>query len=260
MLIKPVALKEGYVWIRQGFWLFKQNPFTFLMLVFLYIFLVQLSMFIPLIGIIGMMVLTPAISVGFMNACQSVIRKERVTPAIYLSAFRDYGPKVRSNIIKLGTLYATLVFLLSLIATQFVDFEKLIPLVTEQKLSSATMVKELYMAMIVGAVLYLPIAMLMWFSPMLVVYQNMPISKALFGSWMACWMNRGAFIVYGSIWGMVLIATPLFLGGIFDALNLNDYASFFITPISMGAITVLYCSFFATWKGCFQENSTIELK
>jgi hypothetical protein len=260
MLIKTVELKEGYVWIRQGFWLFKQNPFTFLMLVFLYIFLVQLSMFIPLIGIIAMMILTPAISVGFMSACQMIIRKERVTPAIYLSAFKDYGAKVRANIFKLGSIYAVMVFVLSLIATQFVDFEKLIPLLTEQKLSSATMIKELYMAMIVGGCLYLPIAMLMWFSPMLVVYQNMSVSKALFGSWMACWMNRGAFLVYASIWAVILIATPMFLGTLFDALDLNEYASFFITPVSMAAITVLYCSFFATWKGCYQENSTIELK
>ena len=253
MLIKHVKPSEGYTWLRQGFWLFKQNPFTFLMLVFLYVFVVQLSMFIPLIGIITMMVLTPAFSVGFMSACQQVIRKERVVPSIYLIALRSLGPTVRSNILKLGLVYAVIVFLLSLIASQFVDFEKLIPLVSDQQISSAAMVRELYLALVVGALLYCPVAMIMWFAPVLVAWQGMPISKAMFSSWMTCWQNRGAFLVYAIAWGVILIATPLFLEALMDGLGLSQYASFIITPFSMAAVTVLYCSFFATWKGCLSE-------
>ena len=57
MQINRVQASTGYVWIRQGIWLFKQNPFTLLMLVFLYVFLVQLSMFIPVIGFIVILIL-----------------------------------------------------------------------------------------------------------------------------------------------------------------------------------------------------------
>lgn len=254
MIIKQVNAREGYVWLRQGFWLFKQNPFTFLMLVFLYIFLVQLSMFIPILGIIIMMGLTPAISVGMMTACQKIIRKERVTLGVFLTAFKDFGPEVRGNVLKLGLIYTSLIFLLSLIATQFVDFEKLIPLVLEQKISSKLIVKELYFALVIGALLYIPIAMVTWFSPLLICWKGMPTMKAIFGSWMACWMNRGAFFVFISIWAVILIAAPLFLEAIMDAIGLENFASFVITPFQMGAITVMYCSFFATWKGCFSDS------
>lgn len=251
MHLKQANPKDGYVWVRQGFWLFKQNPFTFLMLVFLYVLIVQLSMFVPIVGILAVMVLTPALSLGFMSACKKVIRKEIVRPSIYLSAFREYGPQTRTRIIKLGLIYAGLIFTLSVIASQFVDFQKLIPLVTDQKVSNTAMVRELYGAIIIGGILYLPIAMLMWFAPMLVCWEDMPIAKSIFGSWIACWMNRGAFFVYLIIWVTILIVTPLFLEFVFDSLNLGDYATFLITPFSMGAITIFYCSFYASWAGCF---------
>jgi prepilin signal peptidase PulO-like enzyme (type II secretory pathway) len=72
---------------------------------------------------------------------------------------------------------------------------------------------------------------------------------------MAFWLNKGAFFIYFSTWAIVLVAIPLFLGALFEALQLSNYASFVVTPFSMAAITVLYCTFFATWKGCFIDNS-----
>jgi hypothetical protein len=109
--------------------------------------------------------------------------------------------------------------------------------------------------MVVAGTLYIPIAMLMWFSPQLIAWKNLSIPKAIFGSWMAFWLNKGAFFVYASSWAIILIAIPLFLSAFFEALKLSEYASFVITPFSLGAITVLYCTFFATWKGCFIDNT-----
>jgi hypothetical protein len=257
MQINRVPSSAGYTWIRQGIWLFKQNPFTFLMLVFLYIFTVQLSMFIPIIGFIIVLIFSPVLSVGFLTACQKVIRKETVRPTIYLSPLRDFAGPIRTRLIQLGSIYTLLIVLLSLVASQFVNVEKIIPLISDGKLSGPALVKEMYLAMCVAVALYLPIAMLMWFSPQLIAWKNLSIPKAVFGSWMAFWLNKGAFFVYFSTWAIILIATPLFLGAIFEALQLSDYASFIITPFSMAAITILYCTFFATWKGCFVDNSEV---
>ena len=255
MQINRVQASTGYVWIRQGIWLFKQNTFTLLMLVFLYVFLVQLSMFIPVIGFIVILILNPVFSVGFLTGCQKVIRKEAVRPTIYLSALKNYPREIKSRLLKLGSIYAVLIVFISFIASQFVNIEKIIPLISDGSLSNPDIVKELYFAMIVAGILYMPIAMLMWFSPQLIAWKNLSIPKALFGSWMAFWLNKGAFFVYFSTWAIILIAIPLFVGAIFEAVQLNEYASYVITPFSLGAITVLYCTFFATWKGCFTDNS-----
>jgi hypothetical protein len=253
--INRVPSSTGYTWIRQGIWLFKQSPFTFLMLVFLYIFVVQMSMFIPIVGFVIVLILSPVLSVGFLTACQKVIRKEVVKPTIYLSPFRDYAGPIRTRLIQLGSIYTLFIVLLSVVAAQFVDVEKIIPLLTEGKLTGPALVKEMYLAMCVAVTLYLPIAILMWFSPQLIAWKNLSIPKALFGSWMAFWLNKGAFFVYFSTWGIILVAIPLFLGAFFEAIQLGEYASFIITPLSMAAITVLYCTFFATWKGCFIDNA-----
>jgi hypothetical protein len=136
MHINKVSPQTGYLWIRQGFWLFKQNPFTFLMLVFLYIFVVQLSMFLPIIGFILILVLSPVFSVGFLTACQKVIRKERVAPSVYISPLRELPSGVRKNLLKLGLIYTLLILMLSVISSQFVDVEKLVPLLTATQISA----------------------------------------------------------------------------------------------------------------------------
>jgi hypothetical protein len=253
MQINRLPPKAGYIWIRQGIWLFKQNPFTFLMLVFLYIFIMQLSMFIPLVGIIVVLVFNPCISVGFLTAAQRVILKQTVKPSIYITAIRELSPTLRIRLLKLGGLYTAFVLFISLVSSQFIDVEKIMPLLTSGEITGPDLIQEMYYAMIVAVVLYLPVAMLMWFAPQLVAWQNCSIRKAIFGSWLGFWFNKGPFAVYLVTWAIVLTAVPLFVGGIFESLGIKQYASYLITPFSMLAITVFYCSFYAIWKGCFVD-------
>lgn len=255
MRINQLPPSAGYVWIRQGYWLFKQNPITFFMLVFLYLFVIQFSMLIPVLGLVLVMVCNPIISLGFLTACKKIIRKEPVRPTVYIQPLRETLPSIRSRLFRLGGIYTGLIFLLSIFASQFIDVEKLIPLLTSGNLSSTDLVQEMYTAMIIAAVLYFPIAMLMWFSPQLIAWEGLPINKAMFGSLMAFWLNKGAFFVYFSTWAIILIAVPIFLGASFEALGMKEYASYLVTPISLTAMTILYCSFYATWKGCFIDST-----
>jgi hypothetical protein len=96
--------------------------------------------------------------------------------------------------------------------------------------------------------------MLMWFSPVLIAWADMSIAQALFSSFLACWNNKAAFFIYLAIWGAILIAIPLTVGMILDAIDLGQVASFIIAPISMAGLTVMHCSFYATWKACFTED------
>ena len=91
-------------------------------------------------------------------------------------------------------------------------------------------------------------------SDLLIAWANMPPSKAMFASWMACWTNKGAFFYYVTLWSVALLAIPLILGTLMDVIGLSRYASFVVAPFSMAGLTVMYCSFFATWKGCFTGN------
>jgi hypothetical protein len=256
MKLHSAAPKEGYTWIRQGIWLFKQNPLGFLMLVFMYVFAAQLAVIIPVIGVFAVLLLTPTLSVGLMTACRQAIQKERIRPLVYLVALQS-SPIVRKRILQLGLVYAGMILLLSFILSLLVDFELLLPLMTSDKPITPEALRQVYLVLFFGAMLYVPVAMLMWFSPVLVAWADMSVPQALFSSCLAFWTNKAAFFVYLSFWGAILIAIPLTVGMIFDAMDLGQAASFIIAPLSMAGLTVMHCSFYATWKACFTEDEVV---
>ena len=256
MKLNSVVPKEGYTWIRQGIWLFKQNPLGFLMLVFIYIFAAQLAVIIPVIGVFAVLLLTPTLSIGFMTACRQAIQKERIRPIVYLAALRS-STIIRKRILQLGLVYAGMILLLSFILSLLVDFELLLPLMTSEKPITPEALRQVYLVLFFGAMLYVPVAMLMWFSPVLVAWADMSVPQALFSSCLACWTNKAAFFLYLSVWSVILIAIPLTVGMIFDALGMGQAASFVIAPISMAGLTVMHCSFYATWKACFTEDEVL---
>jgi hypothetical protein len=255
MQLNKTQASDGYLWIRQGLWLFKKNPLTFLMLVFLYVFIAQFAILIPVFGVFAVLLLTPALTVVFMTACQRVIRGEKVLPSVYLVNLKgsDADPLTRKKLLILGTIYAFAILLLSLIASAFIDFQQLIPLLTEQKQPTIREVQELYTGLGIGLLLYIPVAMVMWFAPVLIAWEKMSVAQALFSSWIACWTNKAAFIFYLLIWAALIIAVPFFIEALLDSLGARAVIPFIIPPYSMAALTVMYCSFFATWKACFNK-------
>ena len=256
MKLNTLTPKEGYTWIRQGIWLFKQNPLGFLMLVFMYVFAAQLAVIVPVIGVFAVLILTPALSVGFLTACRQAILKERIRPTVYVVALQS-TPIIRKRILQLGLVYATLILVLSFILSLIVDFELLVPLLTSDKSISPEALRQIYLVLFFGGLLYIPIGMLMWFSPVLIAWADMSVAQALFSSCLACWTNRGAFFLYLAIWGAILVAIPLTIGMIFDAINLGQVATYIVAPISMAGLTIMYCSFFATWKACFTDDEVL---
>jgi hypothetical protein len=188
-----------------------------------------------------------------MTACRQAIQKERIRPTVYLIALQS-GQFVRNRILQLGLVYAALILLMSFVLSLLVDFETLLPLMTTDKPITPEALRQVYLVLVFGAVLYIPIAMLMWFSPILIAWADMSVPQALFSSWLACWTNKAAFFFYLAIWSAILIAIPLTIGMIFDALNFGQAASFIVAPISMAGLTIMHCSFYATWKACFTEG------
>jgi hypothetical protein len=194
-----------------------------------------------------------------MTACRQAIQNERILPTAYLAAFRLPSTAARKRILQLGLIYTACILILSFLASLIVDFEALLPLLTSKEAPNAEAMAQLYKLVFIGGALYIPVAMLMWFAPLLVAWAEMPLLQAIFSSWMACWSNRGAFAYYLLIWSIVLVAVPMLIGGMLEALGFASIASYVVAPISMGGLTIMYCSFFATWKGCFTDNNIEQL-
>ena len=252
MQLIEVPAKTGYVWFRQGIWLFRKNPLAFLTLFFTYLLVMTLVSQIPVIGGVLPLAFIPGVAVGFMAACRNTIAGKPVFPTILVDGFHSYGPVVAKRLLVLGLLYVVAMALV-LAGSALADGGTLLKVM----LGGATMDQDaitnsnIPLAVITAFAFYIPVAMIFWFSPILIAWHDVPPVKAMFFSIVSCWRNRGAFIVFGALWFAVAMTVSLGLSTLMQALGAGDYAFAILMPATMIVTTMLYCSFYATYRGCF---------
>jgi hypothetical protein len=262
MQLIEVPAKTGYVWFRQGIWLFRKNPLAFLTLFFTYLLVMTLVAQIPVIGGVLPLAFIPGVAVGFMAACRNTIAGKPVFPTILVDGFHSYGPVVAKRLLVLGVLYVVAMGLV-LAGSALADGGMLLKVM----LGGATMDQDaiansnIPLAVITALVFYIPVAMIFWFSPILAAWHDVPPVKAMFFSIVSCWRNRGAFIVFGALWFAVAMTVSLGLSTLMQALGAGDFAFAILMPATMIVTTMLYCSFYATYRGCYgvpeKEEATI---
>ncbi|WP_341317111.1 BPSS1780 family membrane protein [Paraburkholderia sp. IMGN_8] len=252
MQLIEVPAKTGYVWFRQGIWLFRKNPLAFLTLFFTYLLVMTLVSQIPVIGGVLPLAFIPGVAVGFMAACRNTIAGKPVFPTILVDGFHSYGPVVAKRLLVLGVLYVVAMALV-LAGSALADGGMLLKVM----LGGAAMDQDaiansnIPLAVVTAFAFYIPVAMIFWFSPILIAWHDVPPVKAMFFSLVSCWRNRGAFIVFGALWFAVAMTVSLGLSAVMQALGAGDFAFAILMPATMIVTTMLYCSFYATYRGCF---------
>ncbi len=259
MQLIEVPAKTGYVWFRQGIWLFRRNPLAFLTLFFAYLLAMTLISSIPLIGGVLPLIFIPGVAVGFMAACRDTIASKPVFPTILIDGFRSYGSVVAKRLLLLGLAYViamTLVLAVSALA----DGGTLLRLMTVGGTldTDSLEASNVPLAVLASLALYVPVAMLFWFSPVLIAWHDVPPLKAMFFSVVSCWRNKGAFAVYGVLWFAVSVTVSLGLSLLLHTLGAGDYALAIMMPAMIIVTTMLYCSFYATYRGCYGVQEKTE--
>jgi len=252
MQLIEVPAKTGYVWFRQGIWLFRKNPLAFLTIFFTYLVAMTLVSRIPVFGTVLPLAFIPGVAVGFMAACRDTIAGKPVFPTILVDGFRSYGGVVARRLIVLGGLYVAamaLVFAGSALADGGVLFKVMMGSAEVEQEAFAN--SAIPLAVLVALACYVPVSMLFWFAPVLAAWHDVPPAKAMFFSVVSCWRNRGAFIVYATLWFASAITVSLGLSALMQALGAANYALAVLMPASVILTTMLYCSFYATYRGCF---------
>jgi hypothetical protein len=200
----------------------------------------------------------PGVAGGFMAACRNTIAKKPVWPTVLVDGFRSYGQVVARRLLVLGALYVIamgVIFALSAL----VDGGVLLSLMlgngpTGDPETVAASFNPL--AVLLAMVCYIPVAALFWFAPILVAWHEIPPVKALFFSLVSCWRNRGAFVLYGALWIGIALAVSFGLTALMQAIGVaQDMALAVLMPASIIVTTALYCSFYATYRGCFGVQS-----
>jgi hypothetical protein len=258
MQLIEVSAKTGYVWFRQGIWLFRRNPLAFLTVFFAYLFVMTLISRLPLIGPVLPLLLIPGVSVGFMSACRNTIGKKPVWPTVLIDGFRAYGSVVARRLLLLGIVYIAamgVIFALSALVDNGLLLNMMLgngPAGDPETVAASFNP----LAVLIAMLCYIPVAMVFWFAPILVAWHDVPPVKALFFSFVACWKNRGAFVFYGALWIGIALAVSFGLSAIMQALGTGqEMALAVLMPASILITTALYCSFYATYRGCFGLQS-----
>jgi hypothetical protein len=179
-----LAAKDGIGWIREGFTLFRRQPSELSMLFLLYMLLMFSLSLIPFIGQLLPLLLVPAFTMAFMQACVDIEAGRKVKPSLLLTAFRS---PALGTLLRLGALYL-LAATLAIAASSLIDggtFWKLLSGQIKPDDEKNVAADDLPLAMLFSALVYLPFAMGFWHAAPLATWQRMGLFKAIFYSFFA---------------------------------------------------------------------------
>lgn len=249
-MMEKLPAKTGWLWVTEGFALFRKQPAELSTLFFGYMFLMLALGIIPVIGQLMPLILVPLFSMTFMHACVHIEAGKKVYPNLLLVGFRS--PFVR-NLIKLGTLYL-LAAIIAISASALIDGGVFVQAITGQIAIDAETVRNsnMTLAMLFSAFVYIPAAMAFWYAAPLIAWQGMGVGKAIFYSFFAVRRASKAFLIYGLAWVTIGIIFPVIVSSIFGMLLNSPNASIFILlPVSLVLTVIMYCSFYPSYTHLF---------
>lgn len=263
MQAASLPISAGWYWVQEGFRLFRRQPvpmFTWALSIGMLVLVA--SMMVP-IGPAIFVTLMPAVTVMTLNACRDIESGKTVQP---LRLWRLLGePGMARKLLSMGAVYMGAVLLAGFAA--FLPFMAGIADAAQQANDASEMTplfEAIQTPMLIFGALYLVIAALFWHAPVLVAWHQVSLRKALFFSGIACWRNKGAFVVYGLVWGVLVLALEI-LAALLQAVGIPaGMAGFIQMPFSFALAACLYCSFYATYTTVFeayakQDSNTQQL-
>jgi hypothetical protein len=95
----------------------------------------------------------------------------------------------------------------------------------------------------------------MWFAPMLSGWHGLAPGKAMFGSAVACWRNKGAMLVYGLLMTAVLTGVSFLAVALLGALlSSTQVLSMLLAPVGLALMTFVQASFYPMYRSIFTET------
>ncbi len=242
--IRTLRASEGMRWLAEGFQLFRQQPLGLPAMTVIYL-LMHLPALLPGVGLAVATVLAPFATLGLTSACREISRGRAPTPAVYFELFQN--PTSRRALFRLGIANAMLTLVaVSIMLLLGLDQTSATP--APQGTAPETDLSGVAWQL----ALYVPIAVLMWFAPMLADWHNTPPVKALFGSVVACWRNKGAMCVYGLAVTVVVLALATVVGMLVAALGVSkELSAMLVAPLALVMLAVFQAGIYAMYAGIF---------
>jgi uncharacterized membrane protein len=235
MKARVVGAGNGWEWIIGGFGLFRKAPLLWIALTVVLVIMWLVSFMIPVLGPLLFNLLSPVLFAGLMLGCRAVDRGDELKLAYLFAGFQNNA----ASLVTIGGVY--LVGTIVVVGIVFVSAGGSLPTVMQKSPADLQMMagalRDLVLALTIALAIYAPLLMLIWFAPLLVVFENLKPVDAMKASFSACLANWLPFLIYGLVilvlWFVASI--PLFLGLIV-------------------LLPVLICSVYASYKDIFPAS------
>ena len=243
MEVQLVSAGKGWQWIVDGYALFRKSPAMWIAITLLLGVIWLVSMVIPLLGPLLFNLFSPLLFAGLMAGCRALENGEALELRHLVAGFADRAAPLVTigGVYLVGTILVVGIVLVvaggsmlpSMLSKSGTDIEAL-----------RAAMRSMALALAVGAAVYLPLVMLIWFAPLLVMFDGMTPVAAMKLSFAACFKNTLPFTVYGlAILGLWVVMSLPAAMGIIGAL--------LVIVLLVGSIPVLVCSIYASYRDVF---------
>jgi len=207
------------------------------------------SLIIPVLGPMLFNLMSPVLFGGLMIGCRALENGEPLNVTHLLAGFKQQA----APLVTVGGVYLVgtviVVGIVMVIAGGSMPPSVLPKPGTDIETLRAA-ARSMALAFAVGAAVYLPLLMLIWFAPLLVVFNGLAPVAAMKLSFAACVRNMLPFVVYGAaivlLW--LVLSLPAVLGAIGGVL---------VVALLVASIPVLICSIYTSYKDIFAARSSI---
>ncbi len=206
MRIRNVAPGRGWNWIVAAFRLFRKNPVIWVVLnMALMLIGVGLSV-LPVIGAYVLYLLTPVFLGGIMLAAKDLEAGQDIEIAHLFRGFRHNA----AHLVTVGGVYLVGQVVISgvMLTVGGPEFQDAVNSgigALDPTALTPEGAMRVMQAMLVGTLLFVPLAMAVWFAPALVILDDQPGFQALWTSLLACLRNAMPLLIYSVVSSVLLL-------------------------------------------------------
>jgi len=246
--MSALTAAAGWLWVKQGFALFRKRPGQLIVLFSSYMFVMIGLGIIPVVGQLLPMFAAPIFSMVFMIACAQIEQNGLLNPLQLRTSF--VSPVLR-RLCTLGGLYLLGAGIAAAVS-YLIDGGIFVQLMMGQKKAEATPGQSVsvLVTMLLLAIAYIPV---FWFAAPLIVWQKMPVGKAIFYSFFSVFREIKTFLVYFLAWIAIGALLPSLLAGILTLIIGKGLAMLLMFLLTIVLTVIMYCSFYATYVGVFGQ-------
>lgn len=212
--IRSVAAERGWQWVVTGWRFFVMSPGVWLGITVVLLIAMALIGSVPIVGSLAIAFLMPVAAAGMMLGCQALEQGGELRFDHLFAGFqRQTGSLVIVGVCSLVG-HAAITMVVVAIGGGAVLSGLMSGTMIGAGPGALVALGGVMVALLVGMVLLVPLAMALWFAPALVIFAGLTPGAALKASFDGCMKNMAPFLIYGILLFFLLLVAmvPLMLG------------------------------------------------